>query len=42
MQSGLLLVRIRINVIETIRIEGRCPADDAMHLIAFGKQELRE
>jgi len=42
MQSGLSLVRIRIDVIETIRVESRCPADDAMHLIPFGEQELGE
>jgi hypothetical protein len=29
-------------VIETIRIESGCPADDAMYLIAFGEQELGE
>jgi hypothetical protein len=36
------LVRIRIDLIETIRIESGGPANDAMHLVPFGEQELGE
>jgi hypothetical protein len=41
-QSSFLLVRIGIDVIETIRVEGGCAADDAMDRIPFGEQELGE
>ena len=34
------LVRIRIDVIETIGIEIGCAADDAMYLVASGEQKL--
>ena len=40
MKSNFSLVRVRVDVIQTIRIESGRPANDAMHLIAFGEQEL--
>ena len=39
-QGSPFLVRIRIDVIKAIGIKGRGPADDAMNLVPFGKQEL--
>src|SRR6202521_2467184 len=40
MESSLSLMRIRVDMIQTVRIKSGCPADDAMHLIAFCEQEL--
>jgi hypothetical protein len=39
-ESNLSLMGIRVNMIQTVRIKSGSPADDAMHLIAFGEQEL--
>ena len=35
-KGTLLLVRIRIDVIETIRVKGRGPANDPVNLVALG------
>ena len=40
MERNVSLVRIRVDVVQTIGIEGGRPANDAMHLVAFGEQEL--
>ena len=40
MQRSTSLVRIRIDVIETIGIEIGCATDDAMYLVASGEQKL--
>jgi hypothetical protein len=36
------LMRILIQVIDSIGIEGRRPALDAVHLVAFAEQQLRQ
>jgi hypothetical protein len=39
-QSCFWLMRIRVDVIETIRIKGRGPANDPVNLVALGEQKL--
>jgi hypothetical protein len=41
-QGRFRLVRIGIEVIETIGIESRSAADDSVNLVSFAEQELGE
>jgi hypothetical protein len=41
-EMSLSLVRIRVDVIQTISVEIGRPSEDAMHLIALGEQKLGE
>ena len=41
-QPRLVGVRIGINLVEPAGVERARPADDAMHLVAFGQQQLRQ
>ena len=36
------VMRISIDMIDPLRIERTCPADEAVHLIAFREQKLRQ
>jgi hypothetical protein len=42
MERNVSLVRIRVDVVQTIGIEGGRPANDAMHLVALFQKELSE
>ena len=41
-QGRLLLVGVRIDVIETVGVESRCPADDTVYLVPLAEQKLGE
>ncbi len=40
LEAHVFLVRVLVQVVNTVGIKGRCTAFDAMNVIAFGEQKL--